>query len=146
MECLPDEDRRRISLRRRKRDVEFAPNFNPKGVLEPHGRRARSHFRLSAEVPEERVPEEPADQAVEEAEMPQAAVRTDREDKNRSVAEDLHARVGNQSGTERSLPHERPHADDDGENEKEEKMATVAQAAEAVAVTLDKVDEPAPGY
>lgn len=138
-----DEGRRRISLRCPKRDVEFAPNFNPKGVLEPQGRRARSHFRLSAEVPDGRVPEEPADQVAEEAETPQAAAPTDREDKDRSVAEDLHARVGNQSGTERSLAHERRHAADDGKNE-EEQMATQEQAAEAVAVPLDKVDEPRP--
>jgi HSP20 family protein len=140
-----DEHKRRLSLRCRKRDVEDARDFDAQGAFEPQARRARVHFRLPAEVPDERVPEEPADRLVEEAETPQAAVRPNREDEDRSVAEDLRTRIGSLSGAERSRPRQRPQALDDGENEKEEEMATEAQAAEGVAITPDTVDEPRTG-
>src|SRR5918999_5739224 len=69
-----DEHKRRISLRCRKRDVEDAPNFYARDVFEPQARRVRTHFGLSAEAPDERVPEEPADQLFDGAETPQATV------------------------------------------------------------------------
>jgi HSP20 family protein len=139
-----DEHKRRISLRCRKRDVEDAPNFYARDVFEPQARRVRTHFGLSAEAPDERVPEEPADQLFDGAETPQATVRPYREHEDPSVAEDLRARIGSPSGPERNLHEERPHALDGGENEKEGEMATEAEAPEPVAITLDKVEEPRP--
>jgi HSP20 family protein len=137
-----DDHKRRISLRCRKRDVEDAPEFDAQDVFEPQARRMRTHFGVSAEVPDEHLPKEPADQPAEAAEMPQAAGRPHRQDKDPSVAEDLRARIESLSGVEGSLPQERPYAPDDGDNEKEVDMATEAQAAEAVAGTPYNVDEP----
>jgi HSP20 family protein len=137
--AMLDEHKGRVRLHCPKRAVEDAPEFVAQSAFDPQARRARVHFRLPAEVPDERGPEEPADRPVEEADAPQAALTPPQRDNERSVAEDLRARLG--SGAETSFAPERSHAPDDDGNEKEGDMASEVQAGEAVAITPDKVDE-----
>jgi HSP20 family protein len=143
--AMLDEHKGRIRLHCPKRALEDAPEFDAQSAFDPQARRARVHFRLpaevpDAEVPDERAPEEPADRPVDEADAPQAALTPPQRDNERSVAEDLRARIGR--GAQTSLARERSHAPDDDGNEKEEEMASEVQAGEAVPITPDNADEP----
>ncbi len=135
---------RRIRLRCRKGDVENAPDFDPEDALDSQERQTRTHFGLPAEVPEERVTAESPDELSDEAATPEAvapdASRRDRENEDRSVAEDLRSSTNTLAAAPGSLPRERTDAFEDDED-KEEMVASESQAVGPVAMAPDTADE-----
>lgn len=131
-----------ISLRCGKRDLETAPDFDPKGRLEEEGRQARTHFDLPAEPPDHGMLDEPASESADPARQPQVddsdLAFPEEEGRERSVAEDLQAKTEAIAAAHKGVPVE---SASELEEDKEEIVVSQTQSGESVPVATENVDE-----